>query len=119
MSVTNECDHLVKIPMDNFSNDLNLDSIFKHKMNNLSKFIDLCEAKLMESIELFDLIESSEDKNAVKRNKIEEIIGSANFLQTFLNWLILYISRSTQPLNLEILRLITFVNIKLNLFKYI
>ena len=82
--------------------------------NNLNRFIDLIEIKLNESIELHDLInENSADekmKKELQRANIENLLSSANFFQTLLNWLILFTTRSLQPLNLQILRIIPLVN---------
>lgn len=80
--------------------------------DNFNKFISQIEIKLLRSIELYDIVQdddSNEMNKEMQRNHIQELLSSANFLQTMLNWLILYLSRSLQPLNLEIMRLIPSV----------
>jgi hypothetical protein len=88
--------------------------------NNLDHFIDMVEKKLNESIELYDSIHSDKSSNdksrkELQRSKIDELISSANFFQTLLNWLIMFTTRSLQPLNLQILRLIPLVCFEFNL----
>lgn len=81
--------------------------------DNFNKFIGQIEMKLLRAIELHDTCNdetaSVELKKEMQRAHIDELLASANFLQTLLNFLILYLSRSLQPLNLEIIRLIPSV----------
>lgn len=83
--------------------------------DNFNKFIGQIEIKLLRAIELHDTCNdetaSAELKKEMQRAHIDELLASANFLQTLLNFLILYMSRSLQPLNLEIIRLIPSVRV--------
>lgn len=93
------------------SNDLVCN--FKYD-DTFNKFISQIEMKLLRAIELHDTVNdenaSAETKKEMQRNNIDELLSSANFLQTLLNFLILFLTRSLQPLNLEIMRLIPSVS---------
>ncbi len=80
---------------------------------NLKRFIDLVESKLIESIELYECLNKTDPDCATKKmqhSKIEQLLASATFFQTLLNWIILYTMRSLQPLNSQILRIIPLVS---------
>lgn len=83
--------------------------------DTFNKFIGQIEMKLLRAIELHDTVNdenaSAETKKEMQRNNIDELLSSANFLQTLLNFLILFLTRSLQPLNLEIMRLIPSVSL--------
>lgn len=100
--------------LDRLSNDNYSISPYNYKYDdNFNKFISQIEMRLLKSIDLHDLINDDsnmEVKKELQRNNIDELLAGANFLQTLLNFLILYLSRSLQPLNLEIMRLIPSVN---------
>jgi len=101
-----------KSNLDKPTNDNSFITNYKYD-DNFNKFISQIEIKLLRAIELYDLIHddnNSEIKKEMQRNHIDELLSCANFLQTLLNFLILYLSRSLQPLNLEIMRLIPSVN---------
>lgn len=100
--------------LDRLSNDNYSIGPYNYKYDdNFNKFISQIEMRLLKSIDLHDLINDDsnmEVKKELQRNNIDELLAGANFLQTLLNFLILYLSRSLQPLNLEIMRLIPSVN---------
>jgi hypothetical protein len=115
LAVTNEIDYTCLI------NDRDLPNLLACKNgnknaydDNFNKFIDQIESKLIKAIELYEIVNSdnctSELRKEMQRNYIDELLSAVNFLQTLLNWLILYLSRSLQPLNLEIMRLIPSVH---------
>lgn len=106
-------------------NNKNYNNNLKHfDDDNLNKFITQIEIKLLKCLEVYELVHgdncSAELKKERQRNNIDELLSSANFLNSLLNWLIVYLSRSLQPLNLEIIRLIPAVNITflINLTKF-
>lgn len=82
---------------------------------NLNRLVSLVEERVKHSIELYTSVNSDKNSDSnrkeLQRNKIDELLSSANFFQTFLNWLILYSTRSLQPLNLQIVRLIPLVEL--------
>ncbi len=74
----------------------------------LKDFISFLEEKLDASIKLFQ--EFNEKKSREEGNKIKQLTdehkSALNFVQTSLSWFFIYIMRSLQPIQRDILRLI-------------
>ena len=104
LAVINDIDN-TKIVEENVSQS---SSTQANGSTNLAMFIDLVEKRLKESIELYNAVHGGNDKNRkeLQRSKIDDLLASANFFQTLLNWLIEFATRSLQPLNMQTLRLI-------------
>ena len=106
--------NLDDLPPNNKTDPNDLVCNFKYD-DTFNKFISQIEMKLLRAIELHDTVNdenaSAETKKEMQRNNIDELLSSANFLQTLLNFLILFLTRSLQPLNLEIMRLIPSVSL--------
>ncbi len=109
LTVSNDMDYSFKLPYN--PNELEINSLYKYKMDNLNQLVTKLEMKLSAAIELHDKMndESLENKKEIQRDNIDVMIYSMNLVQSTLNWIVAYISRSLQPLNFVILRLIPLV----------
>lgn len=111
-------DFSIQLPEnESFSNPSNLNG----QPSNIDKFVNYVQVKLDEAIALFDVIgDKNNDKTKeLQRTKINEFISSLNLLQTTLNTLYSFLSRSNQPFNFQFLRLIGQVNMTQKLKKII
>ena len=109
LTVNNDMDYSFKLPY--YINDIEVNSLFRFKMDNLNQLITKLEIKLSAAIELHEKItdDNLENKKEIQRDNVDVMIYSMNLVQSTLNWLVAYISRSLQPLNFEIMRLIPLV----------
>jgi hypothetical protein len=90
----------------------NPNQILNSKVDNLRHLIDFLESRVQKAIDLNELINNDpEARKKIQRENIDTMISSLNLIQSTINWFIAYISRSLQPLNLEIMRLIPLVGI--------
>ena len=90
-----------------------------NEKSSLKKFIDNVESKLEEAIELFEIIgdkNSEERMKEIQRQRINEFISNLNYVQTLVNWLFSFTSRSIQPFNKQILRIIEMVRYSTTIF---
>lgn len=88
--------------------------------SSLKKFIDNVGLKLQESIELFEIIgdkNSEERMKEIQRQRINEFISNLNYVQTLVNWLFSFASRSIQPFNKQILKIIEKVRLVVDFFE--
>lgn len=82
------------------------------RREHLSKFVDFLEARLKQSIELFEYVkEESIDANseADTTTKTQQHLSAVVFLQSTLSFLGNYMMKSYQPMNQELLRLVPLV----------
>ena len=85
------------------------------KLENLNKFINFLEAKLVQAIELFDFvsednIDSASNEKETKNYNTSQHLEAVNFLQTTFSLFGFYLLKSYQPINPEVIRIIPQVN---------
>lgn len=81
------------------------------KLDNLNKFITFLEAKLNQTIELFDFVKNEESLNASIDNEIlTQHLSAVHFLQSAFTVFGFYFMHSSQPFNSELIRIIPQVN---------
>lgn len=111
MAISSELTYNKKFLLDSSYNCSNPNQ----EVNNLFKIISLIESKLNQSIDLHDLIHdekvSAESKKELKRTKLDELLTSGNFFQSLINWFILFITKSLEPFNQTIIKLLPMVSI--------
>ncbi|CAF0997060.1 unnamed protein product [Brachionus calyciflorus] len=108
LSTSNEVTYGKNFKDASYKNNL-LTKNYKSRTKNLSTFIDIVETKLNKCVELYEHIHdeslSAEYRKELQRSKIDELISNSNFVQTILNWFILYLTKCLEPFSLETLRL--------------
>lgn len=90
---------------------------------NIAKFVEQVLIKLNDIIKLYNQINdeslSKETRKDIQRFKIDQLISNTNFVQTLLNWYILYITKGLEPLNLETINILSKVDFEKKKFNFL